>query len=1523
MSYSRTFSIAVLLSSALLLSACGGRGENNSPSTPACDEGTKECACYGNSTCNEGLTCSASLCIDPTSCEDGSQGCACYGNGTCDASLECVGNICQPSMQYNDMGTQDTGSPPIMDLAGEAFDITPAGGQVMFEDVTLIIPDGAVSSSTEIRIVKTDAKPAGYELYSPVYRFEPEGLQFDKPIEVRIRFEGNANLATKFWSWPDATGYQRRGGTVFDNQVTTFTEHFSLGFVANGVDFTSQPDTSCVYTDVLAGRPDEQFGAIPEAPSAVGVLLRVTDCQGRPISGLDSQAGDFFLLEDQESLSAESSGFTVLEHETAVQGFVTLALDMSASTKPFEADVIAGAKAFVTKIREERGLPIHIGILPFAGDQDPYLWQKHTLDVDVLHERLDALATEYQPFDASSTNLNGGLQRAQEEATSEASAFQSRNNGGAFAVGLTVLFTDGRDTAGYQGEVPAGSVLAIGLETEDYRRAELLDLIGGDEYAYNLIETTEPSQLTREFALVANQLAAQIDGATYLVGYCSPSRSGQHSVTVGVTSGEGNPRSSFDSYPFAADGFGPGCSLEFFENACENKECGGLGCGACDERVATCGGTVCVNNCLEENLCGGETFTNDQGYEQTCSFGPEVTTCEDQCIDTSSDSEHCGACGNLCPITEVCIDSRCQCPLGWDICEDACTDTSSDKRHCGQCGASCQPGEMCSNGMCHDNLTVQITRRCARKSDGTVRCWGSGLHVLPPDTFRSLSTGKEGTRQEHSCAIKTDGTLKCWGESTVIPPTGKYTQVVAGTYYWCAIRDDQKIVCWGNLPEGIQPTPEGSFKRLWISPVQSSLDPLAYICASRLDDSLVCWGTNNWSWEAPPQGVVDRVIFDLKSAKQACALMANGTAKCWGENNINTPIDSPVGIMLSDVFYIGSRFACGIEKSTDRYICWGDPISLDAIQNNIIAGSYRRIVGSPERGCGLTTQRKIQCWGGILGEDEITLPGEFSHLNSNLCALNKNNEVLCLRNTDIVLHPIKNGVRELSENSLCALDKAGKIVCWRQNGGMSHIGDGFLDFWTTNSSGCGVTNNGALKCYGLVAWDAFVELPSGNFKEVFGERRAGCGLRQDGSVSCWNQTNFNVFTSPPTNLKFRHIYGTYNGGCGIQTNGEIYCWDHSHELPAGAFESIAYNVGKSCGLRSDGTVSCWIGQVMNPGPSPPNERFKSLTMCSHGGAGILRDGTAITWGEIPSLYSETEFSFVNCYGPYAINKSNKIIDLFNYPNFVGSYIKLSGGLTMCGIDSSNNIRCPVDDSAGIGLGIPSGSYSQIDITSHFACGLRNDGSITCWGSGNNQQLSPPSGSFKQISVSGIHACALRHDGSVDCWDGIPPDETERFTQISAGDNGYNIFCGIKDDSTIGCWATSRSSTATSTPPSGTFTYVDVGKNTACGIRSDGSIECWTLGIDVIRSREFLANNIAPSGIFTKVKVKASETDGRDSYCALRDDQALVCWGSASREFVESGPFIDFEMASNRVCGVKTDQSVSCWQFGPYMPPRGW
>jgi alpha-tubulin suppressor-like RCC1 family protein len=105
---------------------------------------------------------------------------------------------------------------------------------------------------------------------------------------------------------------------------------------------------------------------------------------------------------------------------------------------------------------------------------------------------------------------------------------------------------------------------------------------------------------------------------------------------------------------------------------------------------------------------------------------------------------------------------------------------------------------------------------------------------------------------------------------------------------------------------------------------------------------------------------------------------------------------------------------------------------------------------------------------------------------------------------------------------------------------------------------------------------------------------------------------------------------------------------------------------------------------------------------------------------------------------------------------------------------------------------------------NFACAVRADGTLACWGGGvvgssNPRPLPlPPSGTFSSVGVGDTHACALRTDGTAECWGASsePPltPPTGTFQQLETAAALVDLFgltrdyaCGLRFDGSMTCW----------------------------------------------------------------------------------------------------------------------------------------
>lgn len=217
----------------------------------------------------------------------------------------------------------------------------------------------------------------------------------------------------------------------------------------------------------------------------------------------------------------------------------------------------------------------------------------------------------------------------------------------------------------------------------------------------------------------------------------------------------------------------------------------------------------------------------------------------------------------------------------------------------GELGDGTTTGQACGGLFCKPtpvqvlNLTnvaevaSAYTHSCARKTDGTVWCWGdnndgqcgdgtegSPVHSTPGQAI-ATNVAEIAVNSSYTCARKTDGTLWCWGANqygelgngtTTGSPTPvqvtalgtNVAQITLGAHFGCALETDSTVWCWGSTGQGQLgngQTMGGSqciSGRCETSPVQvTGLTDAAQVtagrdfaCARKKTGAIVCWGNS-------------------------------------------------------------------------------------------------------------------------------------------------------------------------------------------------------------------------------------------------------------------------------------------------------------------------------------------------------------------------------------------------------------------------------------------------------------------------------------------------------------------------------------------------------------------------------------------------------------------------------------------------------------------------------------------------------
>lgn len=145
----------------------------------------------------------------------------------------------------------------------------------------------------------------------------------------------------------------------------------------------------------------------------------------------------------------------------------------------------------------------------------------------------------------------------------------------------------------------------------------------------------------------------------------------------------------------------------------------------------------CGNQCAEGEVCEQGTCKEvSQNCEDTCT-GPNMTCCNNECVNIMTDNDNCGGCGNKCESNEICNNGNCvptslcdpPCEGGLECCQGRCVDPNTaydnDFNNCGYCGNACDPdvADRCLNGQCAcgNGTACRSGFKCC-ESNGVVAC---------------------------------------------------------------------------------------------------------------------------------------------------------------------------------------------------------------------------------------------------------------------------------------------------------------------------------------------------------------------------------------------------------------------------------------------------------------------------------------------------------------------------------------------------------------------------------------------------------------------------------------------------------------------------------------------------------------------------------------------------------------------------------------------------------------------------------
>lgn len=868
-------------------------------------------------------------------------------------------------------------------------------------------------------------------------------------------------------------------------------------------------------------------------------------------------------------------------------------------------------------------------------------------------------------------------------------------------------------------------------------------------------------------------------------------------------------------------------------------------------------------------------------------------------------------------------------------------------------------------------LRLTATDQVGLSSDATVS--------LTWDRSRLVSAGRHV-----SCAIAAGGQLHCWGRNrqgevgtgdmlqrtspfaVAVGPERSVLSVAVASFHTCAILDDGSVRCWGgNLTE----TGYGDgVDRLMPSSEPVSLGEgrravalaagYSHTCAVLDDGSVKCWGANSngqlgygdtTDRSTPPATAIDlgagrSAVEITMGSLQSCALLDDGTVKCWGAS---------------------ASGQLGYGDTAERHAPPATPISMPGglAAKHIDAGNTHV--------CAILSDDSIACWG-----------------SNNLFQLGDRTSTA--RSSPVLVSSFSGTPKRLALGSghSCALRVDGSVTCWGHvpttNGAGREAGptdctDGVSLSTTLCTAAGGVFSSFNRDCsIGVSTSPAACVAAGGSWGSCSDFTKVSSGT----CAGTWDPSKF-AYCGSADGTKTATAYCTSLGGV-MQGNG--YCRDPSYAsraacLAAGKTWHIAsvpgpaldFGVGRSAIALESGMNASWVCAVLD------NLDLKCWGDNTNGQLGYGDSYISATYAEVDLGTGETAQSVavalshtcaltgsgvVKCWGD---NSYGKLGNGTYVDTAVPTTVSLAAAATDlatqrdhgCAVLSTGAVQCWGTHGSGrLGSGSSSGeSASPVNVTNlggtaiqvvagaDFTCALLAGGAVKCWGSMAQGRLGSGSAAVATSCSDGVQTSSTActdvggtFNGNLyaDCSNGISTSQAA----CEAVTNGKWAHCsnGISSTATL-CtnaakvWDPSLYGYCTSsaaTVAAGTFCTSTGGGFTNYGYCADPSYKTRPTCLNAGKTWHV---HTLPGPALDFGGVPATQlAAGAHGACALLQGGSVRCWGGnnymqigvndtvTTNNYLVPAPAIDFgghtvkriSASSTFFCAILDDDSLRCW-----------
>lgn len=381
-------------------------------------------------------------------------------------------------------------------------------------------------------------------------------------------------------------------------------------------------------------------------------------------------------------------------------------------------------------------------------------------------------------------------------------------------------------------------------------------------------------------------------------------------------------------------------------------------------------------------------------------------------------------------------------------------------------------------------------------------------------------------------------------------------RLALGHNHTCFITSDEQVKCWGDNAKGQLGNGARTIKELDNDHGNGDINKEEYE------------KQKNQLFSNRPVSVKNIVnATQVSSAENhTCALLSDGTIKCWGDNAKGQLGNSDLGNTDPN------QPKDGDSASAIPVLVNVDSLDKDRATAISVSGSYS---------CGIFETNGVQCWGEVPnGFDKDNLqsvsnlnPVQLATSDSFACAVTGDNTIQCWGNSTYLgqtegsplVHDINNALRVSSQGThACAVLDTGRVKCWGYN----------------LNGQVGVEPGSEAKTNGIYMPNLLNRI--GEVTSLSAAYNNTCAVTQQGSVECWginldgqlgylppekNSQNSHIrsYSSSPKVIELHSKFEAAEVAVGQShicaraglTNDELYCWGKNDRGQLGNGEKLS------------------------------------------------------------------------------------------------------------------------------------------------------------------------------------------------------------------------------------------------------------------------------------------------------------------------------------------------------------------------------